>query len=157
MEPELTDEERLEQRRRERALCEKGFVRTTAVLANYAIQADVPMERGPKVTGSKTDQGLWVPAWFEWYMKRFATSIMHDNPRKRVEGAKELLEDKGKQLMLLYEAGLAGGTLYDPLGDISTKHAIDTLEKELKNEEGNTLLGQALGPEENDSEHRADD
>ena len=154
MESPVTDEEKLEHRRQERALCSQGLVRTSAYLANYGIKADVPIVRGPKILGSINDQGLWVPAWFEWFMKRFPDSVIHGNLRHRLEALLELKHDKGKQLMLLYEANLAGGTLYEPLGDISTKHAIDLLEKEL-GDEAVQVLGQTVRREEDDSEHRA--
>jgi hypothetical protein len=95
---------------------------------------DLPVEVGPGVIGVHgDDESDWVPAWLEWHMHRFReTSLADVTQRERLEQAKELLNDKNTQLLLLCEVELLGCTIYDPEADISTHNAIELLKKELE-------------------------
>lgn len=139
MTKKLTDEEKveratersskLERRQRERVLIAKGFVRCKPYLANLALYNDIPTEEGPGLADTDVQ---WVPAWFEWHLQRFKhTSLADVSQRERLQQAKALMEDKEAQLLLLCEAQLAGSTLEDPSGDLSTAAAIELLKKEL--------------------------
>jgi hypothetical protein len=116
-------------RRVVREMQAKGWLRCSTYLGNLCRMHDLPFEEQPTAAGG-TD--YWVPAWLEWHMLRFKEGVMKDVPmRERIEQARALLEDKSAQLDLLCEAILAGGTLNDPDGDLSTQHAINLLKEEL--------------------------
>jgi hypothetical protein len=90
---------------------------------------DLPFEEAANDAGG-TD--YWIPAWLEWHMYRFKEGLLSHVPmRERLEKARALLDDKQAQLDLLCESLLAGATLNDPDGDLSTQHAIELLKKEL--------------------------
>lgn len=127
MNDERTDEEKLEDRRKERALHARGLVRVSAYLANLAIQADVPVERGPKIQGNRLDPGVYVPVWLEWHLQRFPQNSIPQS--KRLEILQALGENPQAQYLLLIEAQLVGGTLYDPSGDIATEAALKLLKE----------------------------
>lgn len=128
-----SDEKLLEDRKAERALHARGLVRVKTYVANLAVQLGIPVERGPKIKGAETDRGLFVPVWFEWHVERFPHNDI--NQRKRLEIVEELKTRPHAQYILLIEAQMAGGTLYDPCGDIATEAALTLL----KEEHGDTL------------------
>ena len=117
----------------ERDLQKKGYLRCTTYMGNLARMNDIPVERGPALDGpTGTKECDWVPAWFEWHLIRFKSGhLQHVSQRERLEQAKELRDDLEKQFILLTEAQLAGGTLYDPSADVSTNHAMNRLKEEL--------------------------
>jgi hypothetical protein len=123
----------IQRRQAERELQKKGYVRCTTYMGNLARMNDLPVQRGPGLDGpSGTRESDWVPAWFEWHMVRFTRShLQHVTQRERIEQAKAMAADKEAQFVLLCEAQLAGGTLYDPAADISTDHAVNILREEL--------------------------
>ena len=133
MTDERTDEQKLEDRREERALHAQGLVRVPTYLANLAIQCDIPVERGPRIRESKTDQGCYVPVWLEWHLIRFPQNKIPQ--RRRLEVVARLRDDHKARYLMLVEAQLAGGTLYDPSGDIATEAALHLLKKELPDDE----------------------
>ncbi len=124
----LTDEERLKNRKAERALHARGLVRVRTYVANLALQHGIKPESGPRIEGAKTDRGLYVPAWFEWHVERFPQNSI--NQRKRLEIVEELKNRPHAQFILLIEAQMAGGTLYDPCGDLATEAALTLLREE---------------------------
>lgn len=129
-----TERQKKAQRRKEaRALQRRGFLRVETYLGNMARMNDIPVERGPGMDWQNTDEQCdWVPAWFEWHIQRFKKgALQHISQRERIEQAKVLQEEPEEQFLLLTEAQLADGTLYDPEGDISTEEALKTLRKEL--------------------------
>lgn len=106
----------------------KGWVRCDTYLGNMLRMNDLPFEEKPAALGT----AYWIPVWLEWHMLRFREGVLKDVPmRERLAQARALLEDKQAQLDLLCEAQLAGGTLNDPDGDLSTMHAIARLQEEL--------------------------
>lgn len=119
----------LEDRQQERALQKRGLVRVDTYVANLALRAGVPVEKGPPIHGSNLDRGLWVPAWVQWHLERFPDQ--GDNLRARQESLEALKDDKNAQLLLLLEANLCGATLYDPTGDLGTAAALELLQKEV--------------------------
>lgn len=125
-------QKKAERRKAARALQKRGYLRVETYLGNLARMNDIPCERGPGMDWQGDDESDWVPAWFEWHIQRFKSgALQHINQRTRIEQAKALQEDLEEQLLLLTEAQLADGTLYDPEGDVSTEAAIQLLRKEL--------------------------
>lgn len=116
-------------RKRERALHDRGLARAPTQIANLALRCGIPVEHGPQIPGNQTDRGLYVPVWFHWYLERFPQNEI--NTRQRLEDVRHFSADKEKQLILLIEANLVDGMLYDPAGDIATKAALTLLEAEI--------------------------
>jgi hypothetical protein len=133
MTTQQTEEEKREERKVERELQQKGLVRVETYTANLALRAGIPVVRGPKVPGSATDRGLFVPAWVQWHLERFPQN--DQQLRERQEELILLKDDKEQQLMLLLEANLCGATIYDPSGDIGTANALRILQEELGHEQ----------------------
>jgi hypothetical protein len=133
----MADDHVRSRRGAERDLQKRGFLRCTTYMGNLARMNDIPVERGPGILGpTGDDESDWVPAWFDWHLQRFKSGrLQHISQRERLAQAKELLADKEKQFILLSEAQLVGGTLYDPSADISTNNALELLKQELGYEE----------------------
>ena len=133
MRDERTDEERLEDRKKERELHARGLVRVSAYLANLAIKCDIPIVRGPKIQSQTVrDPGIYVPVWLEWHLQRFPQNEIQQS--KRLEIVKALSENHRARHMLLIEAQMLGGTLYDPMGDVATEAALRLMREEYGDE-----------------------
>ena len=125
-------QKKAERRKAVRALQKRGYLRVETYLGNLARMNDIPCEQGPGMDWQNDEPSDWVPAWFEWHMERFKHgALQHVNQRSRLEQAKALQEDSEEQFLLLTEAQLADGTLFDPEGDVSTEEAMKTLRKQL--------------------------
>jgi hypothetical protein len=121
--------EKLHEREREKELHAAGLLRVPAYVANLLVIQGIDVVRGPKIQAAKRDQGLFVPAWAEWLMCRRPKTLEHDQ-RERLESVKDVAADPRKQYLLLIEAHVSGGTMYDPLGDVATEAALRILEEQ---------------------------
>lgn len=128
------DRDKIRDRKWARRLQDRGYVRCSTYTGNLARMAGVTVLRGPSPIVSRIrGECDWVPAWVEWYLVGHLTKD-HGNgatQRERLVDLRKIVDDPERQLTLLCEASVAGGTLEDPDGDIGCQKAIELLKVQL--------------------------